>query len=190
MPRCPTINIQLSKISKWLAKHISTKVSFKITIRKTHVYIVIGRPWIRIQCFYLGIWNDDRTKMMVLASFHFAARLNSQNTNETEFSMKSDTLISLWIFVFPIGIIEVSTQVNVFLTLFLFLTQLLTSKHQKLYSIYLVGLNGTMWKTCFSASQNAKKISLNIKTKCVTDFLLTVRNSSMKDYTCHYVEST
>ena len=34
------------------------------------------------------------------------------------------------------------------------------------------------------------KISWNIKTKCVTDFLLTVRSTSMKDYTCHYVVST
>jgi len=34
------------------------------------------------------------------------------------------------------------------------------------------------------------KISLNIKTKCVTDFLLIVMSSSMKEYTCHYVVST
>ena len=33
-------------------------------------------------------------------------------------------------------------------------------------------------------------VSWNIKTKCVTDFLLSVRSSSMKDYTCHYVVST
>jgi len=29
--------------------------------------------------------KDGRTKMIVLPSFHFATRLNSQNTNETEF---------------------------------------------------------------------------------------------------------
>jgi len=83
--RCPTFNFQLSKITKWLDKHISTKVSFKITIRKRHVYIDIGWPWIWKKCFCLGIWNDDRTKMIVLPSFHIATRLNSQNTNETEF---------------------------------------------------------------------------------------------------------
>jgi len=33
----------------------------------------------------LGIRNDDRTKMLVLLSFQFATRLNSQNTNESEF---------------------------------------------------------------------------------------------------------
>jgi hypothetical protein len=33
----------------------------------------------------LEFGNDDRIKMIVLASFHFATRLNSQNTNETEF---------------------------------------------------------------------------------------------------------
>jgi len=41
MSRYPTINFQLSIMSKWLAKHIITKVSFKITIRKRHVYIDI-----------------------------------------------------------------------------------------------------------------------------------------------------
>ena len=35
-----------------------------------------------------------------------------------------------------------------------------------------------------------KKISWNIKTKCITNFLLTVRSSRMKDYTCHYELST
>jgi len=85
MSRCPTINIQLSIISKWLVKHIITKVSFKITIRKRHVYIDIGWPWMWNQCFYFGIWNDDRIKMIVLRSSQLANRLNSQNTNETEF---------------------------------------------------------------------------------------------------------
>ena len=78
MSRYPTINILLPIMSKWLAKDISTKVSFKITIRKIHVYIDIVWPWIWKQCFYLGIWNDDRTEMIVLASFHFATRLNSE----------------------------------------------------------------------------------------------------------------
>jgi len=35
--------------------------------------------------FLFGIWNDDRTKMIVLHTFQPATRLNSQNTNETEF---------------------------------------------------------------------------------------------------------
>jgi hypothetical protein len=83
MSRCPTINIQLSVMSKWLAKHISTKFSFKISIRKRHVYIDICWPWIWNQCFYLGIRNDDRSKMIVLPSFQLATRLISQNTNET-----------------------------------------------------------------------------------------------------------
>jgi len=39
--------------------------SFKITIRETHFYIDTGWPWIWNQCFYLGIRNDDRTKMIV-----------------------------------------------------------------------------------------------------------------------------
>jgi len=35
-----------------------------------------------------------------------------------------------------------------------------------------------------------KKLRLNIKTKCITEFLLTVRTSNVKDYTFHYVLST
>jgi len=85
MSRCQTFNFQFSIMSKWLAKHIITKVSYKITIRKRQVYIDIRWPWKWNQCFYLGIWNDDRTKMIVLPSFHLATRLNCQNTNETEF---------------------------------------------------------------------------------------------------------
>jgi hypothetical protein len=109
MSSCPTINFQLSIMSKWLAKHISTKDSFKITIRKRHVYIDIGWPWKWIQCLYLGIWNDDRTKIIVLPSFQLATRLNSQNRNETILLMNSYTLICIWILVLPIGIIQVST---------------------------------------------------------------------------------
>jgi len=72
-------------MSKLLDKYISTNVPFKITIREWYVYIDIGWTWIWNQCFYLGIWNDNRTKMIVLPSFHLATPLNSQNTNETEF---------------------------------------------------------------------------------------------------------
>jgi len=63
MTRFPTFNFQLSIIWKWPAKHICTSVSFKITIRKRHVNIDIVWPWIWNQCFDLGIWNDDSTKM-------------------------------------------------------------------------------------------------------------------------------
>ena len=62
MPQCQTISFQLSIKPKWLAKHISIKVFFKFTVRKRHVYIDIGWPLILNQCFYLGIWKDDRTK--------------------------------------------------------------------------------------------------------------------------------
>ena len=70
-----------------------------------------------------------------------------------------------------------------FFTLFQFLTRLLTTKHLKLFSTYLLGRNETMWKTSFLAPQiPKKKISRNIKTKCITKFLLTVRSSCMKVY--------
>jgi len=61
-----------------------------------------------------------------------------------------------------------------FLNLFQFLTRLLTSKHLKLFSTYLVGPNGTMLRTCFSALQNAKEENhLNLKNQ--------VRNSLFKE---------
>ena len=132
MMRSPSINFQLSVMSKWLAKHISTKVSFKIITSKRHVYIDIGCPWIWYQCFYLGIWNDDRRKMIFLPSFQLAIRFNSQNTNETEF-INENWHINLYM---NIGISNWHvwsfwTHVNVFLNLLQFLIRLLTSKHLK-----------------------------------------------------------
>jgi len=41
-----------------------------------------------------------------------------------------------------------ATKMKLF-TLFHFLTRLLTSKHLKLFSTYLVGRNGAMWKKFF-----------------------------------------
>ena len=83
--------------------------------------------------------------------------------------MNSDTLICIWILVIPISIIEVSTTRKwVFFNLFQFLARLRTSKHLNLFRTYHVRRNGTMWKTCFSTAQNArKKISWNKKTKGV-----------------------
>ena len=109
MSRFPTFTFLFSIMSKWLAKHISTKVSFKITVRKRHVSIDILWPWKWNQYFYLGIWEDERSKIIYLPSFQLDTRLNSQNWNETSLLMKSDTLICIWILAFPIGIIQVST---------------------------------------------------------------------------------
>ena len=44
MPRCPTITFQVAKVPKTLAKHNSTKVSFKFTPRTeiftlTYIYV-------------------------------------------------------------------------------------------------------------------------------------------------------
>jgi len=109
MSRWPPFTFQLSIMSKWLAKHISTNVSFKITIRKRHDCIYIRWPWKWNQYFCFGIWNDERTKIIFLPSFQLVTRLNSQNRNETNLLMRSDTLSCIWLLVFPIGIIQVST---------------------------------------------------------------------------------
>ena len=106
---CPTFTFQVSIMSKWLAKHKSTKVSFKITIRKRHVYTDIRWPWKCNRYFYLGIWEDERSKIILLPTFQLVTRLNSQNRIETSLLMNSDTLICKWILAFPIGIIQVST---------------------------------------------------------------------------------
>ena len=112
MSRCTTFTFQVSIMSKWLAKHIITKVSFKITIRKRYVFIDIRWTWKWNQYFYLGIWNVERTKIIYLPSFQLVPRLNSQNRNETSLLMNSDTSNCIWILVFPIGIIQVSTPRN------------------------------------------------------------------------------
>ena len=108
MSRWPTFTFQVSIMSKWLAKHISTNVSFKITITKRHVHFDIRWPWKWNQYFYLGI-RDERSKIIFLPSFQLVTRLNSRNRNETSLLMNADTLICIWILAFPIGIIQVST---------------------------------------------------------------------------------
>ena len=109
MRRCPTFTFQLSILSKWLAKHISTKDSFKFTVRKRHVCIDIRWTWKWNQYFYFGIRNDENTKIIFLHSFQHVTRLNSQNRIETILLMNFDTFICIWILAFPIGIIQVST---------------------------------------------------------------------------------
>ena len=125
---------QVSIMSKWLGKHISTKVPFKITIRKKHVYNDIRWPWKWNQYFYLGIWEDERSKIILFPSFQLVTQLNSQNRIETSLLMKSDTLICLWILVFPIGIFEIRLHENEVFTLFQFLTRLPNSNHFNLIS--------------------------------------------------------
>jgi len=123
-------DVQKFKYQNEFAKHTSTKVSFKITIRRTHVYIDIRWPWKRNQYFYLWIWNVERTRLIFLPSFQLVTPLNSQNRNETSLLMKTYTLICTWILVYPIGIIQVSTPRKwILFTLFQFLIQILTSNH-------------------------------------------------------------
>ena len=69
-----------------------TQVSFINTIRKRHVYIDIRWPWKWNQYFNLGIWEDERSKIIFLPSFQLVTRLNSQNRNEKILLMNPDTL--------------------------------------------------------------------------------------------------
>ena len=124
-------NIKFSGIDnvKMTSKHISTTVSFKITIRKRHVFIVIRWPWKWKQYFYLGIWEDERSKIISLPSFHLVTRINSQNTNETNLLMKSDINFYMNISISNWHNSSFDyTKMKIF-TLFQFLTRLLTSNH-------------------------------------------------------------
>ena len=192
MSRCPTFTFQVSIMSKWLAKHIRTKVSFKITIRKGHVHFDIRWPWKWNQYFYLENWEDEHSKIIFLYSFQLVTRLKSQNRNDTSLLMNFDTLICIWILAFPIGIIQFSTPRKWKFLLYF------SSLHDywlpnTLISLVHSSLGEMEWceKRAFQLLKMRKIwVSWNIKTKKVTDFLLTVRSSSMKDYTCHYVVST
>ena len=191
MSRCPTFTFQVSIMTKWLAKHISTKISLKITIRKGRFTLTL------VDLEYetsISIWEFEMMNVLNDIFDFISARYTIKFTEQ-----KWNTFINgLWHinFYMNFGISNwhnssfESTKLK-FFTLFQFLTRLLTSKHLKIFSTYLVGRNVAIWETCFSATQNAKKEnSWNIKSKCVTNILLTVRSSSMKDYTCHYVGST
>jgi len=62
MPRCPTITFQVAKVPKTLAKHNSTKVSFKFTPRTeifTLTYIYVEYEDSITSCH---IWNIDGRK--------------------------------------------------------------------------------------------------------------------------------
>jgi hypothetical protein len=132
--RWRTITFQFSIMSKVLAKHIGTKVSFKFTIRKTCLYWHLLTLNIK-PVFYLGIWNDDRNKIIVLPSFQLVTRINSQNRNET-------VVINVLLHIILYMNIGISNWHNwsfdptnmKFFTLFQFLTRFLTSKYQKFFS--------------------------------------------------------
>ena len=140
--------------------------------------------------FLFGFWEDKRSKIIFLPSFQLVARLNSQNRNETILLINSETLICIRILAFPIGIIQVSTPRKWSFLLYF------SSFHDywpptTLISLVHNSLAEMEWcEKCVQLLKMRKmKVSRNIKTKCVTDFLLTVRSSSMKDYT-YYVGST
>ena len=166
------IHIQVSIMSKWLVKHIRTKVSFKITVRKRHVYIDIRWPLKWNQYFYLGIWEDERSKILFLPSFQLVTQLNSQNRNETSSLMNWH--INLYM------IISISNWNNSSSTprKWSFLLYF-SSLHDYWHTTTLISLvhnsMGEMdWceKRAFQLlKMRIMNVSWNIKTKCVTDFI-------------------
>ena len=111
-----------------------------------------------------------------MPSFQLVTRLNSEIRNEKGLLMNSDTLICIWILAFPIGIIQVSCPRKWSFLLYF------SSLHDYWPPTTLISLVhnyfGQMeWceKYAFQLLKMRKmKVSWNIKTKCETDFLLTV----------------
>ena len=106
--------------------------------------------------------------------------------------MKSETLVCLWVLVFPIGITEVSTSRKC--RFWLYFSILHDFGPPRTWNTSVHASWGEMERCEKRAFQLLKmwknEISWNLKTKCVTDFLLTVCSSSMKDYTFLYVVIT
>ena len=141
----------------------------------------------------ISIWQFEKMNVQnnILPSFQLVTRLNSQNRNETSLLMKSDINLYMNISISNWHNSSFDSTKMKYFTLFQFLTRLLTST--TLISLVHNSLFETDWceKSAFLLLKMRKmKVSWNIKTKCVTDFLLTVRSSSMKDDTCHYAVST
>jgi hypothetical protein len=138
------------------------------------------------------IWNDDLTLVIDLFLFHLAIRLNSQNKYETAIYNEIWYIICTWILIYPIGIIEFSIPRK--WSFWLYFSPLHDYWPPRTWNSLVHNSWGEMQRCEERAFKllktRIKKISCNIKTKCVTDFLLTVRSSSMKDYICHYEVNT
>ena len=119
---------------KMTCQTISTKVPFKITIRKRHFYIDIRWPWKLKKYFYLGIWEVEHYKIIFLPSFQLVTQLNSQNRKERSLlifwhiNLYMNISISNWH-----NSRFDSTKIK-FFTLFQFLSRLLNSNHFNLIS--------------------------------------------------------
>ena len=138
--------------------------------------------------WYLKLWTYWNN-IFAFISARFTIKLTEQKWNK--FIKNSDTLIFIWMLVFPIGIIQVTTPRKwIFLLYF-------SSLHDywpptTLISLVHNSLGEMKWceKRAIQLLKMRKmKGRWNIKSKCVTDLLLTVRSSSMNDYTCHYAVS-
>ena len=65
-------------------------------------------------CFYLGIWNVDRIKWLFCLHFISLHDLIHKTQMKLSLLLNYDTLICLWIFIYSIGIFEVTTSRNCF----------------------------------------------------------------------------
>ena len=134
MSRWPTFTFQLSIMSKWLAKNIRTKESFKITIRKTHIWIDIRCP-LKWNC--ISIWEFE---MMNVLKYYFAF-ISDRYTIKFKEQKWNKFINELWHIYWYMNISNSNWHKSIFdstkmkfLPLFQFLTRLLNSKHLNLIS--------------------------------------------------------
>ena len=130
----PTFTFQVLKMSKWLAKHISTKVSFKITIRKIHVTLTFVDLENETS---ISIWEFEKMNVLKNIFVFFSARYTIKITEQKwnnfinelwHINLYMNISISYW----QNSSFD-STKMK-FFSLFQFLTRLLTSNHFNLIS--------------------------------------------------------
>jgi len=142
------------------------------------------------RCRFLALtwpWNDVRTKMRVYIYFN-SLRVYIHRTHvKLRYIMNSDTLLCIWIPVFPIGIFEVSTARKWGFWLYFI------SIHDYLHPNPRNSLVHNSWsemerreKRAFQLLKMRKmNIRWNINIKYVSEVFLSIRSSSMNYYTCH-----
>jgi len=117
------------------------------------------------------IWNDVRTKMIVLHLFYRTTWLNWKHHKKLLFIMKSETLICIWILVFWNGIFEVSTPKKWSFCLYFCSIQdcWLPSTWNSLVDISWSKMERCEKRAFQLLKMRKKNISWKIKTKYVTE---------------------
>ena len=153
-------------MSKWIAKHISSKVPFKIAIRKGIFTLTF------VDLEYETSISISEFQLIIVLKLYFCLHYSSLHNKIHRTHMKmcllmnSGTLICIWNLVFPIGIIEICLHVNAFF--WFYFSSLYDYRHT------------TTWKCLVNTSWGAKwsdgKYVHFISSKCEKDNQMKHRN--------------